>query len=251
MSLLVPAQVGAQLYTVRKYTENEIDLRETLRRIAEIGYKSVQLSAVAAMEGDNPQVTAEMFKDMLQTYHLFCPGAHNSLAALKANPDAEIAKLKTIGCHTVAIAWVDPKIVESPQLSSEFIKDATEMQKIFTQAGIKLAIHNHAHDAKFADKLVSETDLAFEVDVFWIAKAGLDPAQVIAKHPGKVSLIHLKDRPINGAEGFAAVGEGDLDFTSIIENAKIAGTKDFIVEQDTCPRDEFDCLRSSFVYLTQ
>lgn len=250
MPLLFPAHVGAQLYTVREFVKNEIDLRVTLQRISEIGYKSVQLSAVAAMEGENPEVSPEMFKDMLNEFGLKCPGAHSSLSVLKDESAKEIKKLKTIGCTTIAVAWIDPKIVESAELGEQFKKDAIEVQKLYADSGISLALHNHAHDAKFADKIVSETNIAFEVDVFWIAKAGMDPSEVLARHAGKVSLIHLKDRPASG-EGFAAVGEGDLDFAAIIAAAKKSGTRDFIVEQDICPRDEFDCLRSSFVYLTQ
>ena len=39
-------KTGAQLYTVRAYTQNEKDFAYTMKRIAEIGYKTVQLSAI-------------------------------------------------------------------------------------------------------------------------------------------------------------------------------------------------------------
>ena len=38
--------LGAQTYTVRTYTQNERDFRETMKRIAAIGYECVQLSAI-------------------------------------------------------------------------------------------------------------------------------------------------------------------------------------------------------------
>ncbi len=40
-------QTGAQLYTVRSYTQTIEDFICTIQKIADIGYKAVQLSAVS------------------------------------------------------------------------------------------------------------------------------------------------------------------------------------------------------------
>ena len=39
-------EIGAQSYTVRAYCQNAEDLGQTLEKIAAIGYRSVQLSAI-------------------------------------------------------------------------------------------------------------------------------------------------------------------------------------------------------------
>ena len=39
-------RIGAQLYTVRDYCKTEEDLRNTLKKLAEFGYKYVQVSGV-------------------------------------------------------------------------------------------------------------------------------------------------------------------------------------------------------------
>ena len=39
-------QIGAQLYTLRAFTQTEKDLGRTLERVARIGYRNVQLSAI-------------------------------------------------------------------------------------------------------------------------------------------------------------------------------------------------------------
>ena len=46
------------------------------------------------------------------------------------------------------------------------------------------------------------------------------------------------------------VGEGNLDWDGIIEAGDKAGVEWYAVEQDTCRRDAFDCLRSSLEFLT-
>ena len=39
-------RTGAQLYTVRAYTQNEKDFAFTIKKIADMGYKTVQISAI-------------------------------------------------------------------------------------------------------------------------------------------------------------------------------------------------------------
>ncbi len=42
--------LGAQLYTVRKFTQTIPDIAETLRKIADIGYKTIQISALGPVD---------------------------------------------------------------------------------------------------------------------------------------------------------------------------------------------------------
>ena len=39
-------KTGAQLYTIRNYTQNEKDFARSMERIARMGYRTVQISAV-------------------------------------------------------------------------------------------------------------------------------------------------------------------------------------------------------------
>ena len=40
-------KVGAQLYTVRTYTQTESDFKDTIEKIAKIGYETVQISGIS------------------------------------------------------------------------------------------------------------------------------------------------------------------------------------------------------------
>ena len=48
---------------------------------------------------------------------------------------------------------------------------------------------------------------------------------------------------------FTPVGEGNLDWPSIIEAFRAMGTQWLIVEQDSCRRDAFDSIGSSLNYV--
>ncbi|HQA98242.1 MAG TPA: sugar phosphate isomerase/epimerase, partial [Clostridia bacterium] len=50
-------QVGAQTYTIREYTQTESGFRDAMRQLAQIGYRTVQLSAVGQIA---PQTMREI-----------------------------------------------------------------------------------------------------------------------------------------------------------------------------------------------
>ena len=91
-----------------------------------------------------------------------------------------------------------------------------------------------------------------EVDTYWVANAGVDPARLLDRCAGRIPVIHVKDMEVAPVDGpvMAPVGEGNLDWNSILSSAKAGGTEWLLVEQDTCRRDPFLCLRSSYEFLT-
>ena len=64
-------QIGAQLYTVRDYTRNPADFAETLRKVAAIGYKTVQVSGTCPFE-------AAWLRDLLAETGLSCVITHTN-----------------------------------------------------------------------------------------------------------------------------------------------------------------------------
>ena len=92
---------------------------------------------------------------------------------------------------------------------------------------------------------------------------------ILQEYSGLVDLVHLKDYRIGplgddafaaleagdvqgfmtaftGVVQFAEVGEGNLDFTAIIDQSLASGAKYLLIEQDDqYGRDPFDCLVTS------
>jgi sugar phosphate isomerase/epimerase len=70
----------------------------------------------------------------------------------------------------------------------------------------------------------------FQMDLYWVTKAGADPVAYFEKYPGRFKIWHVKDMDDQGR--FAPVGTGSIDFTRLLENKDLAGMKYYIVEQD-------------------
>jgi len=100
----------------------------------------------------------------------------------------------------------------------------------------------HNHDFEFKpngqgvvpmDYFLENTNPAwvnFQMDLFWVTTAGVDPVNYINKYPGRFKMWHVKDRDEQGR--FAPVGLGTIDFARILTYAQTSGLEYYIVEQD-------------------
>jgi sugar phosphate isomerase/epimerase len=72
----------------------------------------------------------------------------------------------------------------------------------------------------------------FQMDLYWVTKAGADPVAYFKRYPGRFKIWHVKDMDDQGR--FAPVGNGKIDFKRILDNKKLAGMQHYFVEQDAC-----------------
>jgi sugar phosphate isomerase/epimerase len=256
-------QLAAQLYTVRDFTKTAADFAQTLQKIRDIGYPAVQISAVEAMSGETPAVSAKTARQMLDDLGLACIATHRSWEALSQHTEQEIEFHQTLGCDFAAIGGLPSVYRQQGAIGfAEFVRDAAPVIATLKASGIRFGYHNHAFEfarsgdgpATLFDTLINEggPDFCLEIDLYWAAHAGLNPERLIERCQGRVPVIHVKDKEMAGdAPVMAPVGEGNLDWPHLLPACVAAGVEWYAVEQDTCRRDPFDCLRSSFEFLSE
>lgn len=252
-------QFATQMFTIRDHTKDRASLEEALRKVSEMGYPAVQMSAVGAMNGDEPEVDAADARALLDKYNLKCIATHRPLDRLMENTGEEIEFHKTLGCDYVAIGGIPGE--QTVEAYRQFLKDAAPMIAAFKKAGIRFGVHNH--DKEFArpdadgpslmDVLIDEggDDLQLELDLYWIQHAGVNPVRVLERCHGRAPVIHIKDKAVVIGEGpvMAPIGMGNLDWEHILPACREAGVDWVAVEQDICRWDAFDCLKTSLEYL--
>jgi sugar phosphate isomerase/epimerase len=256
-------KVAAQMYTVREHTKTSSDLELTLKTLAKIGYPAVQMSAVGAMNGEAPEVSAKLAREMLDDNGLKCIATHRDWSRLVNRTDDEITFHKTLNCDYIAIGSIPGEYAQDAIAGYQrWIEDALKLSSKLSAAEIRFGYHNHHFEfeklgesrTSFYDLLASNTasGLFFELDVYWAQHAGYDPVRVIESLHGKLPVVHVKDKEVVGGEPvMAPVGEGNLDWPRIIPALAAAGTEWYCVEQDDYLRDPFDCLKSSYNYLSR
>jgi sugar phosphate isomerase/epimerase len=251
-------KLAVQLYTLRDFLKTPGDFAQSLDKVAQIGYRAVQLSAVGCM--DDGSVSATEAKKLLDDNGLTCAATHRSWASLLEKTDDEILFHKTLGCNYVAIGGL-PKEYESAGYDGylKFLDDSAPVISRLKEAGITFGYHNHSHEFRkesgtvLYDLFVERggPDFTLEIDTYWVWHAGVDVVGLFERVNDRVPVIHHKDKEVIAGEGpvIAAIGEGNLPWGKILPACEAAGARWHCVEQDTCRRDPFDCLRSSFEYL--
>ncbi len=255
--------LAVQMYTLRDYTKTASGLADSLAKVAAIGYRAVQLSAVGAMNGENPEVSAQGARAMLDAHGLRCIATHRNWDDLANRTDAEIAFHRTLGCDFTAIGGIPGAYGErGAEGYAQFIRDAAPVLARLKAAGLRCGYHNHAHEFQrigpgrrtLYDLFIEAggPDFLLEMDVYWVDHAGVNPVRILERVHGRVPVIHVKDKEVVAKEGpvMAPIGEGNLDWEGILPACQAAGVEWYCVEQDICRRDPFDCLRSSYEFLT-
>ncbi len=244
-------EIGAQLYTVRDYCKNLTDFAETLKRVADIGYRTVQVSGACAFEPD--WLDGELKKNGLRCVLTHTPGDR-----IAADP-AQVAKdHDRFGCKYVGLGWYGFDPEKSDGTFEHFVEVYGAAAKALREHGKYFMYHNHDQEfRKYGGKRILEKlaeaipaeDMGFTLDTFWVQAGGGDPAQWLEKLAGRIPCIHLKDFAYG--RKMAVVGEGNINFDRVFEKAEAGGTKYMLVEQDDCYGESpFDCLKRSYQYLT-
>ncbi|HOA84608.1 MAG: sugar phosphate isomerase/epimerase [Clostridiales bacterium] len=246
-------KIGAQLYTVREYCQTTEGFAETLKKIADIGYTTVQVSGTCKYE---PEWLAEQLK---QT-GLSCVITHTNPAEIQKDPEGVVRAHNVFGCRHIGIGSL-PGGCDGLDKIDEFIEEFLPVAKAIRDNGSYLMYHNHHFEfGKYNTKMTylermieafPADSLGFTLDTYWIQVGGGNPAEWIIKLKGRVPCIHLKDLVMFKKEQrMAPVGYGNINFDAVISAAESAGTEYLLVEQDNSyGENPFDALKKSYEYL--
>lgn len=243
-------RIGAQLYTVREFTQNKSDFENTIKKISDIGYKTVQISAV----GD---ISPEDIKNICEKYNVEIVCTHKSYDDYTQRLDEMIDYHKRLGCKIAGLGYLDTK-AKTAEDFKPFLENLNNISSKMADSGITFVYHNHhiefekLSDGKtIMNYMIEYGRFSFIADVFWLAFSGINPADFIKKLGNRAIVIHYKDLAIqNGKQIISEVGNGNLDWDSITKAAENAGSEWAMVEQDTCPGNPFDSLEISYKFLT-
>lgn len=240
---------GLQLYTVRDALD--ADLGGTLKRVADIGYREVELAGL-------PGVTARAMHTSLQRHGLEAPSMHASYEQLRGDFASVLEEARVLGASCLVCPSIDAVERRTAGDWKKVCQTLNGIGRVARSHGLVLAYHNHDFEfVPFDDGstpfqlLMTETDprdVKLELDVYWVAKAGLDPVQHLKSGEGRIVLVHLKDL---GADGSTVeVGSGVLPMEQIVRTALLAGVRHLFVEQDSSA-DPLASIASSFRFLEQ
>ena len=279
------SSVGVQLFSIPKMLEK--DFRQGIAMLAGMGYREVELygpfpfsapAAIAQWNAVTPQLgfsgsgffglTARQVRSILDEHRITAPAVHTDWATLQTGMAGLAEGARTVGYSYVGLPAIPPELRKTLDDYKRMADNFNKVGESARQNGLKFAYHNHGYGLKEMEGqipltlLLERTDpnlVFFEMDVFWTAAGGANPAEVLRANPGRYHLMHVKDmkeaRRFRGDGGdssqwidlfpfMTTAGDGVMDVKGIVEAGRASGVKHFFVEQDMVANPEVALKRS-------
>ena len=235
---------GLALYTVRDAMGE--NAKETLKAVADAGYKNIEAASYA--EGKFYDMSPTDFKAYLDEVGLTPISTHQGTVTLE-NADQMMADVKAAGFEYFVIPVppmgmfefnMEERTMNMKGTAAELAEILNTLGEKANAAGLQLLYHNHdfefkpnSDDVVVIDYLLENCNpefVNFQMDLYWVTKAGANPVAYFEKYPGRFKAWHVKDMDDHGS--FAPVGNGSIDFASILTKKELSGMEYYFVEQD-------------------
>jgi sugar phosphate isomerase/epimerase len=240
----MPAPIAVQLYSVRE--ELKTDFTGVITRLAEIGYAGVEPFGAP----DNLREAAQLYQDL----GLDIPSAHVPLP-VGENTGKVLEIAEAYGLERI-ISGLGPDQFKTLADVKRSCDTFNEVGRFAAENGLVFGVHNHWWEYQPVEGqypyqiLLKALDpsIFFQIDVYWVQTAGVDPLKVLREIGTRAPLLHIKDGPAVRDEPMTALGEGKLDIPAIVG----AGSAEWlIVELDRCATDMQEAVEKSFRYLVK
>jgi sugar phosphate isomerase/epimerase len=243
--------VAVQLWTLRD--EIAKDLPGTLRQVAEIGYAGVEL-----WFQEFPPVD-ELGK-ILEDCNLKAVSAHVPFVQLRDGFESVVHYHRALGNTDLAIPIIPEDLRKTEDDWKQRVEEIVAIARRCKDAGLRLSYHNHAVEFEETvdgieahDYIFSTVDadlLQAQLDTYFIAEVGKDPAAYIRRYSGRVPLLHIKEKSKTPERNKQAeIGHGVIDWDAVFAAAEEAGVEWYIVEQDWGVYPALESIKISFDYL--
>ena len=242
-------KLGAQFYTLREKNKTPEGLYNSFKKVKEIGYQVVQMSAIC-------QIEAERLKSFSDEFDLPITVTHSAFDRIINDTDALIKEHITYGCPVIGIGSMPKEYRDSIEGARKFMEAIKDPMKKMKDAGLRFAYHNH--DFEFVDLggvcsydlLMEELpDLNFILDTYWFKYAGrsyLDYIKLMGNE--RLTNVHFKDMKEEPKGPICPCGEGTIDFAPVVKLCDELKIPYALVEQDNAPAlgDEYEQMATSF-----
>ena len=249
--------IGAQMYSVRDRCTNYEDMLACMKELKAGGYNVCQLS------GQSRDLTPDQLHALCEESGLKCGATHVSFEQMEEDLDKVIAMHKTLGCVYPGIGGLPAKYRDSAEGFAEFARRAGVIAEKLLDHGMHFIYHAHhcefkrLENGRFGYDVMLENSpaaLQYELDCFWAQVGGQNVTDRIRSLKGRMDVIHFKDMDVGSWDGFhmCPIGDGSMDYLSIMAASDEIGVKYAFVEQDNAPESECGsaaCLLRSLEYL--
>lgn len=232
---------GIQLYSVNDFMAQDVD--STIRQVAQMGYTYVETAGFFGK-------TAEEFKAICDRYGVKISSAHTSHnKLLNGEHKVWLPYHNALNCPYIISPVGD---CSNKEELDNLINSFNECARLCKDYGMEFMYHNHHTEfLPNSDGIIphiqmqNRTQIRFQIDVYWVYRAGLNPMYILQQLGDRIGAIHLKDGTM---ERDTPLGQGDVDIASIVKWAEERGIL-MVVENETTPDRQITEAKACINYL--
>lgn len=233
--------LGFQVWTIKDQLIK--DFAGTLKMMADMGYKSVEMCSPPGYEssgfGPLMKMTGKEMRKIMNDLGLQFESTHYGMNELRNNLDERIQFASESGQKQMILSSFG---LPKNATMNDWMKAADELNKIgerTKKAGIQTGFHNHHGEFEkidgvlIYDALLKQFDpelvkMQFQVAVINI---GIKAADYFNKFPGRFISAHLADYSVLDQKS-VPLGKGIVDWKEFFEATGKGGVKNIFVEMD-------------------
>ncbi|MCW3788829.1 sugar phosphate isomerase/epimerase family protein [Plebeiibacterium sediminum] len=246
---------GIQLYTVRNEIKNDLWL--TLKKIADVGFKEIELymdDNTSLLFGYQPEEFFTRVNDLglkVIGQHILSGQHGEQPYSLTKGFESLVEILSKYEVPYLTHVWLHPEERKSLNDYKHLAELQNKCGAYCKSANIQLTYHNH--DFEFVkmegempyDVMIKNSDpdlLKLEVDFYWMYAAGVDPLIYITQLGNRVEQWHFKDMKKDSTD-FIELGLGRINYDEIMKYLKSSDVKHVLIDQDELTMPMEDSLR--------
>jgi sugar phosphate isomerase/epimerase len=231
---------GIQTFTIRK--EQKKSIRAAYLPLIELGIRRFEVARM-----DFTRENADQLRALIDAFGIEIVSIQVKPKHVFLHSDAVVDFCNITGCKNVVISMLPfGCILGKEQKFYSFVASLDAACEAYAKRGITLAYHHHnweyiklSNGKRRMDELLARTEkIKFVHDTYWTAKCGIDPARQIRDFGDRLLGIHLRDltfkkRGLDVLGVNAAIGDGVIDFASVLSAARAVGCEYTVIEQKT------------------
>ena len=233
-------EFGVQTFTIRKTQKKSI--RSAYLPLIKLGIRRFEVARI-----DFNRENAREIRSLVDEFGIEICAIQVKPKYVFSDSSGIVEFCNAVGCKNVVISMLPFKcILGKDDAFYSFVDSLDGWFDAYAEHGITLAYHHHNWEyirlssgkTRMAELLSRTKRIKFVHDTYWTARCGKDPAGQIKEFGDRLLGIHLRDltfkrRGIDVLSVDTHIGDGVIDFQSVLRSAESVQCGYYVIEQKT------------------
>ena len=241
-------EIGIQVSSLKPLLLNEAQTAEAFQKMRALGCGTVQLQWI------DPSVPIPAIARALEDCGITSVSVQDFYETVLKDFDYYRDLNAATGGTWLCVSRI-PERLKSPSGLDAYIAELRAMQSRLAPLGQKLCFHPVSGDftavpgMQAVEYLLEQMpELELCLDLYHLNRSCADMPGFIRRYGSRICMVHFKDAL---GEALVPAGQGDTDWTGVVEVCLEVGVPYAFVEQERWERDPYDCLKEAMDWVSK